>query len=81
MELFQKDLAQNLFQQAKTVPTIAIFLAKTRLGYKEVSRVEKTGKRGGPIKTENTTNVQHMPSPERVQEIIRIFKVNRIVSK
>lgn len=37
--------------------TLAIFFAKTRMGWRETTVLEHTGKDGGPIKTENAFNI------------------------
>lgn len=44
------DENKNLVRaEQKRVPVIGMFLAKTRMGYRETDRVELTGKNGGDI--------------------------------
>ncbi len=48
-------IGEGLFQKAMGGDTTAlIFLAKCRLGFKEVSRIENTGADGGPIQVEES---------------------------
>lgn len=44
-------VGQFLLSQAQKNLTAAIFWAKTRMGWREVSRTELTGENGEPIKT------------------------------
>lgn len=50
-----EKIGEGLFQKAMNGDTTAlIFLAKCRLGFKEISRVEQTGADGGPIQLEES---------------------------
>ncbi len=50
-----EKIGEGLFQKAMKGDTTAlIFLAKCRLGFKEVSRIENTGADGGPIQLEES---------------------------
>ena len=60
-------VAQSLYQQAtgggdwtKAVPSCAIWWSKTRMGWKETSVNEHTGKDGGPIETMMVTDADRV---------------------
>ena len=54
------DISKNLTNMAKKDTPLgfkaAKFYASTRMGWTETTRVETTGKNGGPIKTDNKTS-------------------------
>ncbi|MEO1188994.1 MAG: hypothetical protein AAFW60_07970 [Pseudomonadota bacterium] len=67
------NVANNLYKKAtgdgKDSVTAAIFWCKTRLGWKDTTAVELTGKNGGPLRTEPATIDVSKLSTEALKEL------------